>query len=56
MLVIGVINTNILVYGITREKLGTYNTYKENTGINIVGSELYIKYIITSYYYYYREY
>jgi hypothetical protein len=56
MLVIGVINTNILVYGITREKLGTYNTYKKNIGINIIRSKLYIEYITTSYYYYYKEY
>jgi hypothetical protein len=56
MLVIGVINTNILVYRVTRKKLGTCNTCKENTGINIVKSKLYIEYITTSYYYYYREY
>ena len=56
MLVIGIINTNVLVYGVTREELGTCNTYKENIGINIVGSKLYIKYVTTSYYYYYREY
>jgi hypothetical protein len=56
VLVIGVINTNILVYRVTREELGTCNACEENIGINIIGSELYIECVIISYYYYYRKY
>jgi hypothetical protein len=56
MLVIGVINTNILVYGVTRKKLGTCNACKENISINIIKSELYIECVTTSYYYYYKKY
>jgi hypothetical protein len=50
MLVTRVIYTNVLVYKVTREELGTYNSSWVYIGIIIVGDRLYIEYVTISYY------